>query len=168
VPYDIPSEIGKQPHVWKMNANFDGYPALAVSPSVDHFTLHGFQSWSRLGNGCYCNVTSVITSPVKPGVRMHALFTGEILGSTPPGTTPTGATVGGAFNLVNNDGVSATVPFSVGPWGATSAWPYSDMAGLGATARRRDFPTAADCRPVHPHGSDKSHKAKCAFTARTH
>jgi hypothetical protein len=86
----------------------------------------------------------VITTPVKPGVTFHALFTGEILGSTPPGTTPTGATVGGAFNLVNRDGISASVPFSTGPWGATSAWPYSDVAGHGATARIRDFPTAAD------------------------
>ena len=55
-------------------------------------------------------MTSVITTPVKPGVTLHALFTGEILGSTPPGTTPTGATVGGAFNLVNLDGVSAFGP----------------------------------------------------------
>lgn len=141
VPYDIPAEIGVQPHVWKMSATFDGYPVLAVSRGVDRFTMNGFQSWSRLGNGCYCNVTSVITSPVKPGVRMHGLFTGEILGSTPPGTTPTGATVGGAFNLVNNDGASASVPFSVGPWGATSAWPYSDLAGHGATARVAYFPT---------------------------
>jgi hypothetical protein len=144
VPYDNPAEIGQQPHVWKMNDNFDGYPTLAISDDVDHFTLHGFQSWSRLGNGCYCNVTSVITAPVKPGVTMHALFTGEILGSTPAGTTPTGATVGGAFNLINNDGVSASVPFSTGPWGGTSAWPYSDVAGHGATARIRDFPVASD------------------------
>ncbi|MCW2982446.1 MAG: hypothetical protein JWR63_16 [Conexibacter sp.] len=149
VPYDNPGEIGVQPHVWKMSADFDGYPTLAITPTVDHFTLHGFQSWSRLGNGCYCNVTSVITTPVKPGVTLHALFTGEILGSTPAGTTPTGATVGGAFNLVNRDGVSASVPFSTGPWGATSAWPYSDVAGHGATARIRDFPTAADY-PVVP------------------
>ncbi len=144
VPFDIPSEIGVQPHVWKMNANFDGYPALAVSPGVNQFTLNGFQSWSRLGNGCYCNVTSVITAPIKPGVTFHSLFTGEILGSTPPGTTPTGATVGGSFNIINQDGVSASVPFSTGPWGATSAWPYSDVAGHGATARVRDYPTPAD------------------------
>ena len=144
VPYDLPGEIGVQPHVWKMSATFDGYPVLAVSRRVDRFTLNGFQSWSRLGNGCYCNVTSVITSPVKSGVRMHGLFTGEILGSTPPGTTPTGATVGGAFNLVNNDGASASVPFSVGPWGATSAWPYSDLAGHGATARVAYFPTRSE------------------------
>jgi hypothetical protein len=152
VPFDTPGEIGVQPHVWKMNAHFDGYPSLAVAPTVYHFTLNGFQSWSRLGNGCYCNVTSVITTPVRPGVTFHALFTGEILGSTPPGTTPTGATVGGAFNLVNLDGVSASVPFSTGPWGATSAWPYSDVAGHGATARIRNFPTAADYPPVHPKG----------------
>jgi hypothetical protein len=152
VPFDLPGEVGQQPHVWKMSADFDGYPALAITPSVDHFTLHGFQSWSRLGNGCYCNVTSVITTPVKPGVTLHALFTGEILGSTPAGTTPTGATVGGAFNLVNRDGVSASVPFSTGPWGATSAWPYSDVAGHGATARIRDFPTAADYPIVTPTG----------------
>lgn len=147
VPYDA-DEIGQQPHVWKMNASFDGYPVLVITPTVDHFSMHGFQSWSRLGNGCYCNVTSVITTPVKPDVKLHALFTGEILGSTPPGTTPTGATVGGAFNLVNLDGVSASVPFSTGPWGGTSAWPYSDVAGHGATARIRDFPTAADYPPA--------------------
>ena len=29
VPYDNPGEIGVQPHVWKMSADFDGYPALA-------------------------------------------------------------------------------------------------------------------------------------------
>ena len=84
VPYDNPGEIGVQPHVWKMSADFDGYPALAITPTVHHFRLDGFQSWSRLGNGCYCNVTSVITTPLKPGVTFHALFTGEILGSTPP------------------------------------------------------------------------------------
>lgn len=130
-----------------MNANFEGYPVLAVAPGVHSFTLNGFQSWSRLGNGCYCNVTSLITTPVRPGVSFHALFAGEILGSTPPGTTPTGATVGGAFNLINLDGVSASVPFSTGPWGATSAWPYSDLAGHGVTARISNFPTAADFPP---------------------
>jgi hypothetical protein len=160
VPYDNPGEIGIQPHVWKMSADFDGYPALAIAPTVHHFRLDGFQSWSRLGNGCYCNVTSVITTPVKPGVTFHALFTGEILGSTPPGTTPTGATVGGAFNLVNLDGVSASVPFSTGPWGATSAWPYSDLAGHGATARIRNFPTAADYPPPRHHGPGGRHRIR--------
>ncbi len=159
VPFDDPGEIGVQPHVWKMSADFDGYPALAVAPSVDHFRLDGFQSWSRLGNGCYCNVTSVITTPVRPGVTFHALFTGEILGSTPPGTTPTGATVGGAFNLVNLDGVSASVPFSTGPWGATSAWPYSDVAGHGATARIRNFPSAHDYRHHRHDGSDGRYRS---------
>ena len=159
VPYDNPGEIGVQPHVWKMSADFDGYPALAITPTVHHFRLDGFQSWSRLGNGCYCNVTSVITTPVKRGVTFHALFTGEILGSTPPGTTPTGATVGGAFNLVNLDGVSASVPFSTGPWGATSAWPYSDLAGHGATARIRDFPTAADHRHARHDGPGGRHRS---------
>ena len=159
VPYDNPAEIGVQPHVWKMSADFDGYPALAVTPRVDHFTVDGFQSWSRLGNGCYCNVTSVITTPVRPGVTFHALFTGEILGSTPPGTTPTGATVGGAFNLVNLDGISASVPFSTGPWGGTSAWPYSDVAGHGATARIRNFPTAADYHRHRHDGSDGRHRS---------
>jgi hypothetical protein len=96
---------------------------------------------------------------VKPGVTFHALFTGEILGSTPPGTTPTGATVGGAFNLVNLDGVSASVPFSTGPWGGTSAWPYSDLAGHGATARIRDFPTAADYPPARHHGPGGRHRS---------
>jgi hypothetical protein len=159
VPYDNPGEIGVQPHVWKMSPDFDGYPSLAIAPTVHHFRLDGFQSWSRLGNGCYCNVTSVITTPVRRGVTFHALFTGEILGSTPPGTTPTGATVGGAFNLVNLDGVSASVPFSVGPWGATSAWPYSDLAGHGATARIRDFPTAADYPPGRHHGPGGRHRS---------
>ena len=159
VPYYIPAEIGVQPHVWKMSDTFDGYPSLAVSRGIDRFTMNGFQSWSRLGNGCYCNVTSVITSPVKPGVRMNGLFTGEILGSTPPGTTPTGATVGGAFNLVNNDGASASVPFSVGPWGATSAWPYSDLAGHGATARVAYSPPTGNSKERA--GSDATSVAEC-------
>src|SRR4051794_966499 len=144
VPFDVPGEIGVQPHVWKLAPDFDGYPALAVANSVNTFTLHGFQSWSRLGNGCYCNVTSLITTPVKPGVRLYSLFTGMILGSTPPGTTPTGTTVGGVFNLVNKNGVASTTPFSVGPWGATSAWPYSDVAGHANTARMTSFPTTVD------------------------
>jgi hypothetical protein len=160
VPYDNPGEIGVQPHVWKMSADFDGYPALAIAPTVRHFRMDGFQSWSRLGNGCYCNLTSVITTPVRPGVSFHALFTGEILGSTPPGTTPTGATVGGAFNLVNTDGVSASVPFSTGPWGGTSAWPYSDLAGHGATARIRYFPTAADYPPARHDGHGGRHRPR--------
>lgn len=144
VPYDSATETGKQPSVWKMSADFDGYPVLAVSPAVKKFVLHGMQSWSRLGNGCDCNITSVITSPVRAGIHMHGLFSGEILGTTPPGTTGSGATIGGAFNIVNRDGVSASVPNSVGPWGATSAWPYSDLAGHGVTARVADFPSRSD------------------------
>jgi len=144
VPFDPAMETGKQPSVWKMSAGFDGYPVLAVSSGVKTFTLHGLQSWSRLGNGCDCNITSVVTSPVRAGIHMHGLFSGEILGSTPPGTTATGATIGGAFNMVNRDGVSASVPNSTGPWGATSAWPYSDLAGHGATARVADFPSKSD------------------------
>src|SRR4051794_17559511 len=144
VPFDIPGEIGVQPHVWKMAPDFDGYPSLAISDQVNRFTLHGFQSWSRLGNGCYCNVTSLITTPVKPGIKLYSLFTGMILGSTPPGTTPSGTTVGGAWNLVNRNGVSSTTPFSVGPWAATSAWPYSDVAGHANTARMTSFPTTVD------------------------
>src|SRR4051795_8521362 len=67
-----------------------------------------------------------------------------ILGSTPPGTTPTGTTVGGVFNLVDRDGVSSTTPFSTGPWGATSAWPYSDVAGHANTVRLTSFPSTTD------------------------
>jgi hypothetical protein len=33
---------------------------------------------------------------------------------------------------------------SVGPWGATSAWPYSDVAGHANTARLTSFPSAVD------------------------
>jgi hypothetical protein len=144
VPFDTTTEVGVQPADWKMSDTFDGYPVLVVSPSVSTFKLDGYQGWTRLGNGCDCNITSNILSPVKPGITMHGLFSGEILGSTPSGTTASGGTIGGAFNIVNNDGVSASVPNTTGPANATSAWPYSDLAGHGATGRVADFPSKLD------------------------
>jgi hypothetical protein len=140
IAVDFPAEIGLQPHVWNLSATFDGYPVLAVAPSVNRFTLDGFQTWNRGGNGSYANTTSNITTPVKPGVTFHGLFSGMILGSSDPNTTLSGGTIGGAFNMVNNDGVAATTPNTVGPANATSAWPYSDVAGHAVTARERDYP----------------------------
>jgi hypothetical protein len=164
VPFDPTTEVGVQPSVWKMSSNFDGYPVLTVSPTVKTFNMDGFQSWSRLGNGCDCNITSAILSPVQPGITMHGLFTGEILGSTPPGTTASGATIGGAFNLVNKDGVAASVPNTVGPWGATSAWPYSDLAGHGATARVADFPSKLDYGTLGAVATPKNVNGKVALS----
>lgn len=51
VPYDNPGEIGVQPHVWKMSADFDGYPALAITPTVHHFRLDGFSPGAGSGTG---------------------------------------------------------------------------------------------------------------------
>ena len=93
------------------------------------------------------------------GVCETAALTGATVVGVWATTASTGATVGGAFNLVNLDGVSASVPFSTGPWGATSAWPYSDVAGHGATARIRNFPTETDYRHHRHDGSQGRHRS---------
>ncbi|WP_157417505.1 hypothetical protein [Nocardioides sp. Iso805N] len=157
VPYDIPDELGQQPHVWKQSATFNGYPVLTIDNDVTTFALKGFQSWGRLGNGCYCTITSLITTPVKPGITFHGLYAGQILGSsatyTPTGsstavsTTPSGATVGGTLNMINHDGVSAYVPYDAS-WAGSSAWPHADLYGQGATARVRDFPAPSTTGPT--------------------
>jgi hypothetical protein len=126
------------PTSWELNGSFDGYPSLAVSPRVTSFTLSGMQSWSRFDAGCYCLVTSLITTPVRRHVTFHDLFSGLILGSSAGGAAATGATVGGVLNLVNTDGVSAYVPYSAS-WAGSSAFPYSDTYGHEVTARITNF-----------------------------
>ena len=126
------------PTSWELNGSFDGYPSLAVSPRVRSFTLSGMQSWSRFDAGCYCLVTSLITTPVRRHVTFHDLFSGLILGSSAGGAAATGATVGGVLNLVNTDGVSAYVPYSAS-WAGSSAFPYSDTYGHEVTARITNF-----------------------------
>ena len=130
---------GVPPSDWMLNANFDGYPSLVVSPSVTSFELTGFQSWSRFDNGCYCVVTSLITTPVRRHVTFHDLFSGLILG-TATAATPSGDTVGGVLNLINTDGVSAYVPYAAS-WAGSSAFPRSDVYGHEVTARITDFPS---------------------------
>jgi hypothetical protein len=130
---------GVQSPVWMENSDFDGYPSLAVSPNVKSFTLSGMQAWSRYGNGCYCLVTSLITTPVRRGITFHDIFSGVILGTVPPGTTPSDDTVGGVLNVINDDGISAYVPYNAS-WAGSSALPHSDTYGYEVTARIVDFP----------------------------
>lgn len=122
LPLTIPySAQGVQPSFWKLNRSFDGYPSLAVSPSVRSFTLFGMQSWSRFSSGCYCLVTSLITAPEKRDVSINDVFSGQILGSVSLSGDPTavgpgfpdysGAIQGGVLNLINHDGVSAYIPY---------------------------------------------------------
>jgi hypothetical protein len=129
---------GVPPSDWMLNANFDGYPSLAVSPSVTSFRLSGFQSWSRFDNGCYCVVSSLITAPVRRDVTFHDLFSGLILG-TATSATPSGDTVGGVLNLIDTDGVSAYVPYAAS-WAGSSAFPHSDVYGHEVTARITESP----------------------------
>ena len=123
LPLTIPySAAGVQPSFWMENSRFDGYPSLAVSPSVTSFTLTGMQSWSRFGSGCDCLVTSLITAPVKRHVSINDIFSGQILGSASlsggsaavgPGFPDfSGATLGGVLNLINTDGVSSYIPYN--------------------------------------------------------
>jgi hypothetical protein len=123
LPLTIPySAAGVQPSFWKESSSFDGYPSLAVSPSVTSFTLTGMQSWSRFGSGCDCLVTSLITAPVKRDVSINDIFSGQILGSASlsggatavgPGFPDfSGSTQGGVLNLINTDGVSSYIPYN--------------------------------------------------------
>jgi len=123
LPLTIPySAEGVQPSFWKENSSFDGYPSLAVSPSVTSFTLTGMQSWSRFGSGCDCLVTSLITAPVKRNISINDIFSGQILGSASlsggstavgPGFPDfSGSTLGGVLNLINTDGVSSYIPYN--------------------------------------------------------
>jgi hypothetical protein len=141
LPLTVPfATDGVQSSVWMENANFDGYPSLAVSPRVRSFALSGMQSWSRFGNGCYCLVSSLITTPVRRHVTFHDIFSGLILGTGAPGATPSDDTVGGVLNVINNDGVSAYVPYDAS-WAGTSAFPHSDLYGHEVTVRLTDFPS---------------------------
>ncbi len=130
---------GVPPSDWMLNANFDGYPSLAVSPNVRSFSLTGFQSWSRFDAGCYCLVTSLITTPVRRHVTFHDLFSGLILG-TSTSALPSGDTEGGVLNIVNTDGVSSYLPYDAS-WAGSSAFPHSDVYGHEVTARITDFPS---------------------------
>ncbi len=123
LPLTIPySAAGVQPSFWMENSSFDGYPSLAVSPSVTSFTLTGMQSWSRFSSGCDCLVTSLITAPVKRHVSLNDIFSGQILGSVSlsggsaavgPGFPDfSGAIQGGVLNLINTDGVSSYIPYN--------------------------------------------------------
>ena len=123
LPLTIPySAAGVQPSFWMENSHFDGYPSLAVSPSVTSFKLIGMQSWSRFSSGCYCLLTSLITAPVKRHVSIDDVFSGQILGSVSLSGGPTavgpgfpdfsGAIQGGVLNMVDTDGVSSYIPYS--------------------------------------------------------
>jgi len=129
---------GVPPSSWSLRPGFHGYPSLVVSPHVRTFALSGFQSWSRFSNGCYCLVTSLIVTPVRPHVTFRDLFSGLILG-TATSATPSGDTEGGVLNVINRDGVSAYVPYAAS-WAGSSAFPHSDVYGHEVTARITAFP----------------------------
>jgi hypothetical protein len=146
LPLTIPySAAGVQPSFWKENSSFDGYPSLAVSPSVTSFTLTGMQSWSRFGSGCDCLVTSLITAPVKRHVSINDIFSGQILGSASLSGGPTavgpgfpdfsGSTQGGLLNLINTDGVSSYIPYNPamsGSFTATTSWASETVTNVSS------------------------------------
>ena len=110
VPFDIPGEIGVQPHVWKMAPDFDGYPALAVSRQRQPLHAARLPVLEPARERLLLQRDQPDHDPREAGREALQPVHRQILGSTPPGTTPTGTTVGGAFNLVNQDGVRPRRP----------------------------------------------------------
>jgi hypothetical protein len=78
-PYTPPSQAA-----WMLNADFDGYPQVAVSSNVNSFTLSGFIMAARFSNGCDCYITSGITTPVTKGINLSNLIAGSIWFPVPP------------------------------------------------------------------------------------
>ena len=69
-PYDPPSQAA-----WMSAPGKEGYPALLVSPGVEHFSGTGMGSYSFFNQGIDIFAANAFEVPVTPGVRLHNLLT---------------------------------------------------------------------------------------------
>ena len=95
LPYDPPSQAA-----WMSAPDHEGYPALAVSPTVKTFRGTGMGSYSFFNQGVDIFAANAFEVPVTPGVRLHDLLT--IFLDPANGR-------GGIRNVVNGVGGSSTI-----------------------------------------------------------
>ncbi|MDX6358156.1 MAG: hypothetical protein QOH37_1210 [Nocardioidaceae bacterium] len=94
LPYDVPSQ-----DAWRSSPTTDGYAAVKVAPSVQHFAGYGMGTYSFFNQGIGIFADHAYEVPTTPGVHLHDLLT--IFLDATNGS-------GGIRHVVNDAGGSST------------------------------------------------------------
>jgi hypothetical protein len=95
MPYDVPTQ-----DAWRSSPTTDGYAALKVANSVQHFAGYGMGSYSFFNQGVDIFADHAYEVPQTPGVHLHDLLT--IFLDATHGS-------GGIRHVVNDTGDSSTI-----------------------------------------------------------
>jgi hypothetical protein len=95
MPYDVPSQVA-----WQSSPTTDGYAAVKVAPSVQHFNGYGMGSYSFFNQGVDIFAEHAFEVPTKPGVHLHDLLTLFLDAANGKG---------GIRHVVNETGGSSTI-----------------------------------------------------------
>ena len=95
MPYDVPSQAA-----WMSSPTTDGYAAVLVSPTAQHFTGYGMGTYSFFNQGIDIFAAHAYEAPTPANVQMHDLLT--IFLDPAHGK-------GGILNVINDTGGPSTI-----------------------------------------------------------
>jgi hypothetical protein len=95
MPYDVPSQAA-----WMSSPTTDGYAAVLISPTAQHFTGYGMGTYSFFNQGIDIFAAHAYEAPTPANVQMHDLLT--IFLDPAHGK-------GGILNVINDTGGPSTI-----------------------------------------------------------
>ena len=95
MPYDVPSQAA-----WMSSPTTDGYAAVLISPTAQHFTGYGMGTYSFFNQGLNIFAAHAYEAPTPANVQMHDLLTIFLDAS---------AGKGGILNVINDTGGPSTI-----------------------------------------------------------
>jgi hypothetical protein len=95
MPYDVPSQAA-----WMSSPTTDGYAAVLISPTAQHFTGYGMGTYSFFNQGIDIFAAHAYEAPTPANVQMHDLLT--IFLDPAHG-------MGGILNVINDTGGPSTI-----------------------------------------------------------
>ena len=95
MPYDVPSQAA-----WMSSPTTDGYAAVLISPTAQHFTGYGMGTYSFFNQGINIFAAHAYEAPTPANVQMHDLLTIFLDAS---------AGKGGILNVINDTGGPSTI-----------------------------------------------------------
>jgi hypothetical protein len=95
MPYDVPGQ-----EAWMSSPTTDGYAAVLISPTAQHFTGYGMGTYSFFNQGKDIFAAHAYEAPTPANVQMHDLLTIFLDAS---------AGKGGILNVINDTGGPSTI-----------------------------------------------------------
>jgi hypothetical protein len=82
--YPTPNVV---PSTWEMNADFAGWPGVMISSKVTKFSLDGYVTNQIFENGCDCQMTAAIVTPLKAGIQFRNVIGADLTYPVAAGST---------------------------------------------------------------------------------